>query len=1076
MSVVANVAINVDSRDAAAKLRQFQQQSTAAGRAAEQLQQGTTAAGQAAQGAGRQFQTAANGLKYYIDAAGRARKENGQLVSTVEAAAAGLKLQARAGDTASASLKRQSSEAQHAAQSTNRLSDAVRGLGASLLAQAAAAVAFQQVLRTAADFESTLSDISKTADTSDAKIAGIADTLAKMSAPTRTNLAPSVLAAGLQDLVAQGLELDAAVASLESLGKVAVATNSELTDVTKTGFQLQSALKIKPTELKATFDALAFAGKQGAFELKDMAQFMPTIASAATTLGITGKDGAIALAGMMQMVRKDAPGSAEAATRLTDALLKMTAPETVKNFQKFGVNIEAVLKNAVKEGVNPMDAAIKELIRITGNDQFKLSQIFGDKEAKLAIQALMKYRQEYEQLKKEAAGASGVIQRDFEKSLQTFNQQLSTLQGAGERLGIALGGALLPVVSKLINDVVGFANAVTGVVNAVNQLPEPIKNGAAELARLAVQALLLQKAIQGIIALRLALIGMLTATATSAGTAATAASGLTMNMRYLQGSMVQANAAASPLLATLRTIAAFGVITVGINLIVTGLQDALTAAAEVRRLRGERAAGGAAAIYGGSATTEQKATAKQTLAAVRKEQQRYRDPGTVAAQTLLGPFAPVFGVPTTAQAGARRPVLQERARRAEAVLGLPTRAAAVTTPIVPAGATAPTGAGTAAGGGRKGGKSEADKAAEAAKRQAEELNRSYELGTQLGTQFSRQLLLLDAATDQERRRLQIQFDYEDREKKISELKSKTQQANLRDLSNEQKRLERRQLDLEYLREQLTIFERIAGIDLSKTAELGKRAFDGAGGAFDPSLPDLRVSPAEQQMAAYREELAALTNPINMAVTGADAIGNAFGRAFQDIATGAKSTQEALASAFQGIGQAFIQMATQIIAKQLAMIAFQSILKVLGGGGSFSFSGASPAQLPSGGGFAEGFSMPALLPGRANGGPVTSGSPYVVGERGPELFVPGTGGSVVPTNDLRAAMGAAPGSGSSAPVLNMSFESTNIGGVEYVSRDQLEQAMAATRRQAANDGAKRGMSMTLDNIQQSPQTRRRLGIR
>ena len=96
MSVVANVAINVDSRDAAAKLRQFQQQSTAAGRAAEQLQQGTTAAGQAAQGAGRQFQTAANGLKYYIDATGRTRRENGRLVSTAEAAAAGLQRQSQA--------------------------------------------------------------------------------------------------------------------------------------------------------------------------------------------------------------------------------------------------------------------------------------------------------------------------------------------------------------------------------------------------------------------------------------------------------------------------------------------------------------------------------------------------------------------------------------------------------------------------------------------------------------------------------------------------------------------------------------------------------------------------------------------------------------------------------------------------------------------------------------------------------------------------------------------------------------------------------------------------------------------
>ena len=114
--------------------------------------------------------------------------------------------------------------------------------------------------------------------------------------------------------------------------------------------------------------------------------------------------------------------------------------------------------------------------------------------------------------------------------------------------------------------------------------------------------------------------------------------------------------------------------------------------------------------------------------------------------------------------------------------------------------------------------------------------------------------------------------------------------------------------------------------------------------------------------------------------------------------------------------------------------------------------------------------------RANGGPVSTGAPYLVGERGPELFVPGTGGSVVNNNDLRSAMGAAPGSGGGAPVLNMSFQSTNINGVEYVSRDQLEQAMAQTRRQASRDGAQRGMSMTLDKLQQSPSTRSRVGIR
>ena len=61
-------------------------------------------------------------------------------------------------------------------------------------------------------------------------------------------------------------------------------------------------------------------------------------------------------------------------------------------------------------------------------------------------------------------------------------------------------------------------------------------------------------------------------------------------------------------------------------------------------------------------------------------------------------------------------------------------------------------------------------------------------------------------------------------------------------------------------------------------------------------------------------------------------------------------------------------------------------------------------------------------------------------------------------------------------MNFSFETTSIGGTEYVSREQLEQAMAATRKQASNDGAKRGMSMTLDKMQNSPRTRTRIGLR
>ena len=47
------------------------------------------------------------------------------------------------------------------------------------------------------------------------------------------------------------------------------------------------------------------------------------------------------------------------------------------------------------------------------------------------------------------------------------------------------------------------------------------------------------------------------------------------------------------------------------------------------------------------------------------------------------------------------------------------------------------------------------------------------------------------------------------------------------------------------------------------------------------------------------------------------------------------------------------------------------------------------------------------PGRALGGPVAANSPYMVGERGPELFIPSTAGRIMPNNQLGAMTTAAP---------------------------------------------------------------------
>ncbi len=57
--------------------------------------------------------------------------------------------------------------------------------------------------------------------------------------------------------------------------------------------------------------------------------------------------------------------------------------------------------------------------------------------------------------------------------------------------------------------------------------------------------------------------------------------------------------------------------------------------------------------------------------------------------------------------------------------------------------------------------------------------------------------------------------------------------------------------------------------------------------------------------------------------------------------------------------------------------------------------------------------------RANGGPVSAGSPYIVGERGPELFMPRSSGSVYPNHAM--------GMGGANVVVNVDASGTNVEG-------------------------------------------------
>ena len=242
----------------------------------------------------------------------------------------------------------------------------------------------------------------------------------------------------------------------------------------------------------------------------------------------------------------------------------------------------------------------------------------------------------------------------------------------------------------------------------------------------------------------------------------------------------------------------------------------------------------------------------------------------------------------------------------------------------------------------------------------------------------------------------------------------------------------------------------------------------------------------------------------------DAVGNSLASGISGLIEGTASAKQVFGNFLRDIGQILIKEGTKMIATYIAIAIARAIAGLAtggGGGNAATAMGSNPnlnayAALPkgyaNGGTFAKNGIVPYAKGGTFSNSVVSSPTLFkfaaggttrtgLMGEAGPEAIMPlkrgfdgrlGVAQVRTPSGGdtrMRDMMGRSPAQ-QTTPVLNMSFQSTTINGVEYVSRDQLEAAMAQTRRQAAKDGANRGMNMTLDKIQNSPSTRSRVGIR
>ena len=162
--------------------------------------------------------------------------------------------------------------------------------------------------------------------------------------------------------------------------------------------------------------------------------------------------------------------------------------------------------------------------------------------------------------------------------------------------------------------------------------------------------------------------------------------------------------------------------------------------------------------------------------------------------------------------------------------------------------------------------------------------------------------------------------------------------------------------------------------------------------------------------------------------------------FGSLDTVAATTADGMSRVFENFARSgelsfsSLKRAALSVLNDIANTALQSGLDSLFG--SNSSIGNSISSLAS-----------SFLFGRASGGTVGARQPYLVGERGPELFVPERPGRIIPAQDMSRG-------GGRAQATNITINITNQGQSSDMTRRSAGQVAVAVRR--AMDRADRNM--------------------
>ena len=178
----------------------------------------------------------------------------------------------------------------------------------------------------------------------------------------------------LDALLKDGISFETASKWLPELMKYATASGASATDLANVMLKGKKTFGFRDEDISTVLNMAIAAGKEGSFELSDMARWLSSQLGSASAAGMRGKDDFVKILALNEAAAITAGSSDEAGNNVFNLLAKLTSHdiETAAksiDYNGKGIDFSGTLVQAREHGLDPIDALSSLIDKIVASDK-----------------------------------------------------------------------------------------------------------------------------------------------------------------------------------------------------------------------------------------------------------------------------------------------------------------------------------------------------------------------------------------------------------------------------------------------------------------------------------------------------------------------------------------------------------------------------------------------------------------------------------------------------------------------------------------------------------------------------------